>query len=180
MQERKVVNGDNVQEIAIELSPDFATGLGLHDYHVALHLNGYIINLDISSSPGGNLEGGYESTSIRAALPAHPGFVFVLYPEDFLNRIGKLFGLQDVILGYPEFDKDVIVKTNNPEKLKAILSDADVRQVFQNQSGWALKLDNHEDREEDHYLDLSIQRAVTNLQDLQRILNAFYTVLIAV
>jgi hypothetical protein len=180
MEETKVINVDNVQEIGNALAPDFATGTGLHDYHVALHLNGYIINLDISSSPGGNVEGGYESTSIRAALPAHPGFVFVLYPEDFLNRLGKLFGLQDVVLGYTEFDKDVIVKTDDPEKLKTILSDADVRQVFQNQSGWALKLDNHEDREEDHYLDLSIQRAITNLPDLQRILNAFYSVLVAV
>ena len=176
MEERKIVTVNNLDELWNGLLPDFSTGIGLHDFHVTIKSPTHSVDLDIMSSPGGSVEGGYESTSIHAALPAHPGFEFVIHPEDFLNRIGKLFGMEDVVLGYPEFDKNAIVKTNNPEKLKALFSDADDRQVFQSLSGYSFKLDNHEDSE-DHYLDLSIQRAIKDLNELERLLRIFFNVL---
>lgn len=86
--------------------------------------------------------------------------------------------MQDVTLGYPELDRNVIVKTNNPEKLKAIFASQESREIFQTLSGYSLKLDNHDDRE-DHYLNLHIQRAITNLNELQRILAVFYHILVS-
>lgn len=179
MEATKIIRLDSIGDIWNQLLPDFSTGIALHDYHVKLEVDGHTIDVDISSSPGGNMEGGYESTSIRAAVPAHPDFVFVIHPEDFLNKIGKLFGMQDVVLGYPEFDRNVIVKTTDAGKAKAMLSDVEVRQVFQTLSGYSLRLDTHEDSE-DHYLDLGVQRAVNDLNELKRLLSAFYTVLLAV
>lgn len=85
MENIKIIKVNKLDTLWDQLLPDFSTGLGLHDYHITLQIENHSIDLDISSSPGGNVEGGYENTQIHAALPAHPGFVFVIYPEDFIT-----------------------------------------------------------------------------------------------
>ena len=176
MEERRILNLNSVDDLWNELLPDFSSGTVVNNYHVTLKLNGHSINLDISSSPGGNAEGGYESTNINAPLPAHPNFSFVIFPEDFLNRLGKIFGMQDVVLGYPEFDNRIIVKTNNPEKLTSVFSEKEVRLVFQSLSGFSLKLDSNDETEE-HFLELSIQRAIREFNELKQVLTAYTSVL---
>ncbi len=68
MEERRILTPNSVDDLWDELLPDFSTGIAVNDYHVTLKLNGHSIDLDISSSPGGNVEGGYESTNIRDIL----------------------------------------------------------------------------------------------------------------
>ena len=117
----KHIVAEDLNGIIEQVSQDFASGISLHDYHVMCQLGKHYIKLDISSSPGGGEEGGYETTSINTALLSETDFRFILYPEDFMITIGKLFGLQDIKLGYPEFDKNVVVKTNDEAKLKSVL-----------------------------------------------------------
>ncbi len=179
MQERRTIIAGDIDGAWSQMLPDFETGSGMHDYHVSVQTLLHTIEVDIVSSPGGGYEGGYGNTRIHSFIAAHPGFVFVMYPEDFLNRIGKLFGLQDIKLGYKEFDDNVIVKTNNKEKLKAILGDFEVRSVMETLSGYSFKLDDHEDNS-NHYLDLTIQRAVTDPGEFRQIFTAFQVVLNAV
>ena len=47
---------------------------------------------------------------------------FIIYPEDFTDRIGKLFGLKEIETGDTEFDRKFIIKSNNEIFLRAILS----------------------------------------------------------
>jgi hypothetical protein len=178
MQDRQIIAVENTDGIWNGLLPDFSQGTVINDYHITLQVGGHAIDIDISSSPGGNIEGGYETTSIKALVNAVTDFHFVLYPEDFLNRIGKLFGLQDEILGYPEFDHRVIVKTDNVARLKRLLAPPEKREAFQHLSGFSFKLGNNND-DEDRYLDLSIQRAIIDLNELKKLLSVFYNVLIA-
>ena len=166
---------ENLDGFVEQVSRDFASGMSLHDYHVTCQLSAHLVKLNISSSPGGAEEGGYESTSINAALLTGSGFNFVLYPEDFLITIGKLFGLQDIVLGYPEFDKNIVVKTNDAAKLTTVLAGEDARKILQNLSGFALKLESHDERRN---LDLSIQRAIMDINELNQVLAMFYEVLL--
>ena len=165
---------DDLDGIIEGISPDFATGVSLHDYHITSRLGNHLLKLDIVSSPGGGEEGGYESTSISSSVVSGTDFNFVLYPEDFLISISKLFGLKDIVLGYPEFDSNVVVKTNNAARLKAVLAGEGARKILQNMSGFALKL---ESNEEGHVLHLSIQRALTDIKELNQVLAMFYEVL---
>ena len=178
MADRQIITVDNTSGIWNGLLPDFSQGTVVNDYHVTLQVGGHDIDIDIASSPGGNVEGGYETTSIKALVNSVTDFHFAIYPEDFLNRIGKLFGLQDEILGYPEFDHRIIVKTDNVARLKRLLAPPEKREIFQQLSGFSFKLGNNQE-DEDRYLELNIQRAITDLNELKRLLSVFYNVLIA-
>lgn len=175
MESVKNFSAENLDGFVEQVSRDFASGMSLHDYHVTCQLGDHLLKLNISSSPGGSTEGGYESTSINAALLSGSNFNFVLYPEDFMITIGKLFGLQDIVLGYPEFDKNVVVKTNDAAKLKTVLAGEGARKILKNMSGFALKL---ESDDEGHNLDLSIQRALMDINELNQVLAMFYEVLV--
>ena len=173
----KHIVAEDLDGIIEQVSQDFASGISLHDYHVMCQLGKHYIKLDISSSPGGGEEGGYETTSINTALLSETDFRFILYPEDFMITIGKLFGLLDIKLGYPEFDKNVVVKTNDEAKLKSVLEGEGVRKILQNLSGFALKLESHDDG---HMLHLSIQRALTDSNELNQVLAMYYEVLMGI
>ncbi len=149
------------------------------NYRAVIHTGTHDVELETVSSPSGGEEGwGFGRTTLRAELPAQTAFRFEIVPEDVFNRIGKLFGMQDVVLGYPEFDKKVLVKTNDEQKLKSILEDSTIREVFQNLSGYTLHIDKHEGGEGDH-LHLIIQHAVISPAELQMIFDVFHRVLLA-
>lgn len=175
MENRRKKVAERLEDVWSELLPDFSTPAELHNYHLDLQVGKWLILLDIVSSPGGGFEGGYGSTGIKAQLPATSGFEFVVYPDDFLNKIGKLFGMEDVVLGYKELDDQLIVKTNNKEGLSKVFADTDVRNVFANLSGFSLKLENDDD--EGTTLDLSIQRAVSDYSEFKEIFGAYFRIL---
>ncbi len=174
MIERRTISGD-ADTIFQLVTTDINTN-GSQDYHVVLQTDRGNIEMDIVSSPGGNAEGGYEQTNLLAELPTTTNFRFAIYPEDVINRIGKLFGMQDVKLGYPEFDDKVIVQTNDQSKLKSLFADQAIRHVFESLSGYSFHIDKHKEREGDH-LHLVIQRAISTPTDLQQIFHAFLHVL---
>ena len=66
-------------------------------------------------------------TRLRAPYVNADGFRFTVYREGLFSRIGKFFGMQDVEVGYPEFDRDFIIKGNSPERLQALFSNPRVR-----------------------------------------------------
>ncbi len=146
------------------------------DYPVMIEHKGKSVELNIISSPGGNVEGGYETSSLRALINDHSDFRFAIFPEDFLNSLGKVFGLEDVVIGYPDFDKTLIIKTNDKERLKQIFSDESVRKVFQSLSGYSLKIDRHHERE-GIFLDFTMQRALIDVVETRLVFNAFLQVL---
>jgi hypothetical protein len=55
-------------------------------------------------------------------------FEFVLGPEDSIERISKVFGKQDVMIGNAEFDKKYMIQSNNPELVKRVLHPISINQ----------------------------------------------------
>ena len=47
---------------------------------------------------------------------------FLIYPEDFTDKIGKLFGLKEIEIGDPEFDPKFIIKGNNTGSIKKLMT----------------------------------------------------------
>jgi hypothetical protein len=171
---RKTISG-NTAEIWHQINTDFVTGNNLHDYHVLIQYENHDIEFDMVSSPGGSFEGGYDTTTLSAPLPTHTPFRFAIFPEDFLNKIGKLFGMQDVITGYKEFDENVIVQTNEPETLKRVFAKDEVRKVFATLSGYSFRTIKHENSDTDR-IELTVQHTLQG-NELLEVFNAFSTVL---
>ncbi|GGH67390.1 hypothetical protein HNQ91_001665 [Filimonas zeae] len=175
MEVAKRIRGNSTEEIWQQLQDDFSTLTTLSDYAVLIEQENRNIELTMGVHLGGSEEGGYEYTTITA--PLHPGhdFFFTIYPQDVFTEIGKLLGMQDIKTGYPEFDSQVIVKTNDALKFKKVFSSRDTRKVFESLSGYSLKITTEKGK--GSQLELKVQRALTDISELKRVYKAFYQIL---
>ncbi|MCY7422522.1 MAG: hypothetical protein LH478_12360, partial [Chitinophagaceae bacterium] len=128
--ELRVIKGETEDEIWQQVRSDFE-GEDLLGYNALLEGANHIVELDIDIDLGGGFEGGYEITRFISKLPVADDFKFALHKEDFLDEIGKFFGMQDIKLGYVDFDKHVIVKTNDEARIKELFSDEQLRLFVQ-------------------------------------------------
>ncbi len=178
MQEQKFIYGNSEEEVWQQLQADLAREEGLLQYTALLEQQGRKVVLDIDIDPGGGFEGGYAFTRLSAPLQRRDDFKFHIHDEGFLADVGKLLGMQDVVIGYPEFDDKVIIKTNNKDRIRQLFSAAEVREVFSALPDFNLQVKEHElDDSQQTFLELEIEEAITDLPRLRRIYSAFYQVL---
>ena len=72
-----------------------------------------------------------EMTRVIAPINLTDNFQFEIYREGFVRKIEKLFGAQDVEIGYSEFDKAFTIKSNNEFKIKTFLRNKEIRNAIQ-------------------------------------------------
>lgn len=144
------------------------------------------ISILVEVDPGGGFEGGYELTSVTAAVPVQftsisadikndtDEFTFSVHDEGLLDRVGKFFGMQDVKMGDEDFDKNIIVKTNDPERTKQIFEDPEVRNVFKDLKYFSFQIENDSDNVKT--LEFLMDKAVANSGELKKIVHAFVKV----
>lgn len=70
-------------------------------------------------------------TRMRAPYVNKDGFRFTIYPRSIFSFIGKWFGMQDVEVGYPEFDEAFIIKGNDEAKLRALFANPEIRRLIE-------------------------------------------------
>lgn len=179
MQIKKIVNGATEEEVWQQINIDFAADEDLLTYHVIIQQGNTTINLDMDIDPGGGFESGFESTTLVSKVAGAPDFQFAIHHENFLDEIGKFFGMQDVTTGYTEFDNQVIVKTNDEAKVKILFADADTRRLFQSLNDYSLGITKHETIENphQHFLEFTIDEGIVDAIQLQKIYHAFLNVL---
>ncbi len=79
---------------------------------VQVHHGQWTITLDTlteTTSPG-EIATSTTYTRIRAPYVNKDSFRFTIYPKSIFSGLGKLLGMQDVEVGYPEFDEAFIIK----------------------------------------------------------------------
>lgn len=181
MPEEKISYTTDPDQALHTLAQQFSNDPNLLQYQTTINDGHRNINISIDIDPGGGFEGGYEATTFSAKLDAIGAFRFAIHEEDFLDEAGKLFGMQDVVLGYPDFDKHVVVKSNDDEKVKKIFSDETIRAViltFDTPFSFAIR-QHHlpHSNEKACYLELIIEKAVSDYIELKNVYQAFYAVL---
>ncbi|WP_256012586.1 hypothetical protein [Desertivirga xinjiangensis] len=174
-----LITGETEDEIWRKISDDLGQNEPL-DYQVYIESQGRQISLNIDIDLGGGFEGGYAVTSFSSLLHKNDDFRFAIHREDFIDEIGKFFGMQDVLIGYPEFDNKMIIKTNDEARVKFIFSDPGSRQVFQSLENFSFGVAHHHvaDSEfKEPFLELIIEDGITEVAALRQIYNAFTEVL---
>lgn len=182
MQDEKIITGATEDEIWRQLTAQLTSRQDLLDYSVVIEHNSRRINLDIYIDLGGGFEGGFESTMLRTQLTTTDTFKFAVHHQGFIDEIGKFFGMQDVVIGYPDFDKALIIKTNDEAKVKTIFSDALVREVFQSLHDFTFGIIMHhaDHHEKVPFLEFYSDVAITTPTELRKIYSAFCKVLYAI
>ena len=96
------------------------------DYTAQFSTEKHCIILDIDIHPDLGEEGEKPITSFSAQLPDETTFRFNIEKQGLKHQIGKLFGMQDVIIGQTEFDKKFLIQSNDEAKVKEVFSAAEI------------------------------------------------------
>ena len=177
--DKQYINGRTEDEAWRQISAEFLLNPDPLDYCAVINVGNRKIVLEIEIELGGGFESGYERTILSAELTTSTAFRFAIHPQHFTDEIGKFFGMQDVEIGFPEFDKKLIVKTNDRQKLKDIFSDKSVRTAFQTLDDFTFGVTHHRADGGDNapFLELLINAGITNVATLREIYDAFSSVL---
>lgn len=153
-------------------------GAVIHNF--VIEQQNHKVEILIENSPGGAEEGGYELTRFNAKFNA-PNYhqkhlKFSVFPRDILGSIGILLGMQHVVTGYEDFDKDVVVQCNDEELAKKIFQNEYLRKVLQNLSGYTFKTVHNEETDE-HFIELQLQTGLKTTDLVFEVYSVFYDVL---
>ena len=70
---------------------------------------------------------------LRARFVSHDGFRFKIHRNHWPSTIGKTFGMRNIKIGEPIFDREFVLQSNDASKLAAFLANHDLRRMIQRQ-----------------------------------------------
>jgi len=72
-------------------------------------------------------------TRMRAPYVNPDGFHFKIYRRGIFSNLGKLLGMQDITVGYPQFDDAFIIQGNDEAKLRRLFANKKIRDLIYRQ-----------------------------------------------
>lgn len=138
--------GPSKQEIwcrlATELKANYVEGGFWNGDKVQATHGEWTIILDTYTVSGGRSSVTF--TRIRAPYVNPDQFRFTIYRRGLFSDIGKWFGMQDVVVGHPDFDREFIIKGTHEGKLRALFDNPKIRELISAQPQIHLTVKDHE------------------------------------
>jgi hypothetical protein len=75
----------------------------------------------------------HHHTRMRAPFVNPDGFRFRIYRKGLFTGLGKLLGMQDVVIGDPQFDEAFVIQGTDEGKLKQLFANPAIRQLCEAQ-----------------------------------------------
>jgi hypothetical protein len=136
------------QQLCHEIGADFIEGGFWKGSKVQVHVKSWTITLDTFSVSNSNASSGTASTTtytrMRAPYINKDGFQFKIYQQGLFSKLGKLFGMRDIEVGYPEFDDRYIIQGNDTYKVQLLFANPTIRQLIQAQPSINLEVKDDE------------------------------------
>lgn len=176
MEQENIISGTTEEEIWQQINVQFRTNPNPLDYTVIIEQNKRKVVLEIDIDLGGGFESGYENTTLTAELNPPPDFRFAIHDKNFIDEIGKFFGMEDVEIGFTEFDKKLIVKTNNKLRVRDFFSDEAMRKTFETLNDFTFGVTHNNNSTP--LLEFRVETGITNTKQLREIYHAFISILI--
>ncbi|TZF84682.1 hypothetical protein FW774_06785 [Pedobacter sp. BS3] len=174
MENIKIISGSTADEIWDQIVADWNADAGLLEYQALIKHQNHEIQFIVDIDPGGGFEGGYELTRFVSQIKPRSDFRFAIHKHDLIDDIGKFFGMEDVEIGYPEFDKKFIIKTNDALRVKKLLAGDEIRAVLMEYDDFILEINHqHVHHEKKAFLELRFENNVPGVDKLRRIFRAY-------
>ncbi len=132
------------RRLSQEIGGDFLEGGFWKGDKVEAQHGSWTVTLDTYTVSTGHSHAVY--TRMRAPFVSRDGFRFTIYRKGPFSGLGKALGMQDIEVGHSlHFDEDFIIKANDESKVKALLANAEIRRLLdeQPQIRFELKDDEH-------------------------------------
>jgi hypothetical protein len=94
--------------------------------------------------PAGKVHVHIPHTRMRAPFPNPTGFRFSIHRASMFSALGTLLGMQDIEVGYPEFDKEFVIKSNDESTVRSLFDNAPLRALMAAQPKFQLCIQNDE------------------------------------
>lgn len=117
--------------LADEMGVDFDPGTFWSQGRITAGYGPWTLTLDTYTVSSGQSSVTY--TRMRAPYVNADGFRFTVYRQGFFSSVAKLFGMQDVTVGHPDFDRDFVIKGTDEERLRALFRNPRVRELLEAQ-----------------------------------------------
>jgi hypothetical protein len=130
------------QELSQQIGSEYVDGGFFKGDKVVAHIKQWTVTLDTYTVSTGNTTITY--TRMRAPYVNKDGIRFKIYRSGIFSGIGTALGMQDIEVGFPEFDDNFVIKGNNEEKLKELLENAQIRELMEQQRQFHLEVKDDE------------------------------------
>lgn len=130
------------RRLAEETGADFVAGGFWRGAKVIVRVQEWTLTLDTFTVSSGKNSTTY--TRLRAPYVHKDGFRFRIYRKSIFTGLGKLFGMQDLEVGYPEFDEAFVIQGNHAAKLKQLLSHEPLRRLIAGQPNFHVQVKDDE------------------------------------
>lgn len=122
-------------------------------------------------------------TRMRAPYVNADGFRFRVYRRTLFTGLGKFFGMQDVEIGNPDFDRDFVVQGNDESKLRRLFGEDELRRLIEAQPQIRFEIKDDEGAFRVHFpegvdeLAFQVVGIITEEERLRRLFDLFSTTL---
>ncbi len=177
--EEKILSAPTEELLWDQLMVDFSNDPDPLEYHTILEQKDRRIILDIFN----NHAVGFEAmafTSLNAFIYDRSNFRFTIHNEGVKDEIAKIFGMQDIVLGFKEFDEKFIIKSNDESKTAMLFGNPEIRDTLLSLPHLSFSIVEYTLEDADGkalILELKIKKSITNVNLLRKVYNAFFSVL---
>ncbi len=119
------------QQLCIEIGGTYTKGGLWKGDKVTVRVKDWTVTLDTYTVSTGKSSTVF--TRMRVPYANVDGFRFKVYRKNFFSNLGKVLGMDDIEVGYPDFDNDFIIKGNDTNKVITFFSNPEIRQLIQQQ-----------------------------------------------
>ena len=136
-------NKDEVwRQLSQEINADFIERGFWRGSKIEASVKEWTVTLDAYTVSTGKVTITY--TRMRAPYVNKDGFRFRIYRKGFFSDLGKLLGMKDIEIGYPEFDNEFIIQGNNENKLRLLFANPTIRRLIEAQPEISLEVKDDE------------------------------------
>lgn len=119
------------QDFAKQIEGEYIEGGFFKAKRIEAKFENWTIVFDTYTQSNGKTSTVY--TRIRIPYKIQEDFQFQIYSKSFFSDIGKALGMQDIEIGYKQFDNQYIIKGNDEEKLRQIFKNQRIRELMESQ-----------------------------------------------
>jgi hypothetical protein len=130
------------KQLAEEIRADFVNGGFWKGSKVKGQVKQWTVTLDTFAVSTGKTT--LVFTRMRAPYVNRDGLRFKIYRRGLLSNLGKLLGMQDIEVGFPDFDDEFVIQGNNPDQIRQLFLSPSVRQLIQAQPSITLEVKDDE------------------------------------
>jgi len=130
------------KQLCEEINADLVEGGFWKGNRVEAKHNNWMLYLDTYTVSTGKSSVTY--TRMRAPFINSNSFFFKIYKSGLFSDIGKVFGMQDIEVGYEEFDNNYIIQGNQEDLVVKLFSNPKIRDLITVQPRISLEIKNDE------------------------------------